>query len=259
MGSNPIWFACDKLNSQKFRTHTLLICINREYEMKLKEKERAIYLRKVEGKSLGQIAKELGIAKSTASLWLKSIKLTKTQLKSLDKQNPAKKEFKGKRTVSEFNRKQAQNKRIIYQDIGRKDCKDFNLHLAGCMLYWAEGRKHKNCMSFTNTDPNMMFIFLRFLTELFGVSKEKIKICCRSHILSTKSLNEVERYWLDVLKLDYSNLRKGNVEIRIPKVKKVKYPNGICTITVNDTKLVQRIFGGIKEYIGLKDMELWLN
>lgn len=36
------------------------------------------------------------------------------------------------------------------------------LHLAGCMLYWAEGAKSRNTIEFANSDPNMVRLFCRF-------------------------------------------------------------------------------------------------
>ncbi len=226
--------------------------------MKKEEKEKAIYLRKVEGLSIKQIAVSLGVAKSSVSGWVKDVELTKKQLQKLDTQNPAKRQFVGKRVGGEFVKRKAAEKRVAFQEQGRNDCSDFNLHLAGCMLYWAEGAKNRNGVQFANTDKFMMVLFKKFLNKLFGVSDENILITCRSHVLSPYTLSEVESYWLQQLGINRANLRKGNIETRIPKVKKVKYPFGICTLLVHDTNLVQRIFGAIKQYVGVDDVNLWL-
>jgi hypothetical protein len=226
--------------------------------MKKESKKKAIYLRKVEGLSLGQISTCLGVSKSSVSGWVKNVKLTKNQTLKLLKQNPATKQYNGIRITSDTNRKRAAAARLNYQHQGRRESYDFNLHLAGCMLYWAEGTKSRNSVRFTNTDASMMVLFLKFIREIYGIANDKIVITCRSHVLSPYGLEEVEKYWTKTLGLTDKNLRKGSIETRIPKVKKVKYPYGICSISVNDTNLVQRIFGSIKKYAGISDDNLWL-
>jgi transposase-like protein len=226
--------------------------------MKKESKEKAIYLRKVEGLSLGQISTRLGVSKSSVSGWVKHVRLTKNQVLKLRKQNPATKQYDGVRVTSEANRKRAAEARHSYQHQGRCESHGFNLHLVGCMLYWAEGTKSKNSIRFTNTDAFMMVLFLRFIREVFGVLDDKIIVVCRSHILSHYSLEDVEKYWINTLGLSNENLRKGSIETRIPKVKKVKYPYGICSISVNNTNLIQRIYGSIKQYAGINDENLWL-
>jgi hypothetical protein len=52
-----------------------------------------------------------------------------------------------------------------YQEEGRAKAREGDpLRLAGCMLYWAEGRKHKNALALINSDPDMLMFYLRFLT-----------------------------------------------------------------------------------------------
>lgn len=226
--------------------------------MKEKAREKAIYLRKVEGLSLRQIASKLGVSKSSISGWVKSVKLNKKQTANLAMQNPASKNYKGVRVAAKINKERAANVRLNFQRVGREESHDFNLHLAGCMLFWAEGSKRKNSVIFTNTDLYMMRLFVRFLKEICLVDDTKILVTCRSHILSQHSLEEVEMYWLKALGLKNSNLRKGSMEIRIPKSKRIKCPYGICSVHVHDTKLVQRIFGSIKQYANISDANLWI-
>jgi hypothetical protein len=126
------------------------------------------------------------------------------------------------------------------------------------MLYWGEGTKKRNSVTLTNTDANMLILFVEFLTKIYNVEKDQIMVSCRSHVLSTYSLQEVENYWLKTLGLSNINLRKGSIETRIPKVKKMKYPYGICSVSVHSTNIVQRIYGGIKKYVGINNDDLWL-
>ena len=44
------------------------------------------------------------------------------------------------------------------------------LHLAGCMLYWAEGSKDRNTVKLTNSDPDLVAMFVRFLRSCYAVA-----------------------------------------------------------------------------------------
>lgn len=223
-------------------------------------KEKAIYLRKNEGLSYGEIQERLGaIPKSTLSGWLSDVKLNKKQKHRLKMMNPSINNIYRKKS-GETNSKNHADKRKAFQEQGQEKAKKENkcLHLAGCMLYWAEGAKSRNSIKFTNTDPYMIKLFLKFLYECFNLSSDNIKIICHSHVLSDQTLEDVEEYWIKELDLPKSCLRKGSVERRIPKKKKIKYQNGICSIAVDNTEILHKIYGSIKEYASITDEDMWI-
>jgi hypothetical protein len=41
------------------------------------------------------------------------------------------------------------------------------------MLYWAEGSRERNAIKFTNSDPEMLRFFMRFLRLSFAVPDRK--------------------------------------------------------------------------------------
>lgn len=226
--------------------------------MKSKLKEKAVYLRTVEGLSYNEISDRLGgVSKSTLSGWLSGISLSKKHQKRLDARS-AVNNNEARRKAAKTKSKLWKQKRIAQQNSGREEAGEFDLHLAGCMLYWAEGYKNRNVVGLTNTNPKMLLLFLSFLRTHYDVKNEDIRVLCHSHILSEQTLDDVEKYWIEQLGLPRECLIKGSVEERIPKRKKVKYENGICTIRVNSTEIAQRIYGSIKEYVGIEDGDLWI-
>jgi hypothetical protein len=46
--------------------------------------------------------------------------------------------------------------------------------LAGCMLYWAEGAKARNALKFSNSDPRMLVLLRRFLTDALAIEIDEI-------------------------------------------------------------------------------------
>lgn len=128
-------------------------------------KNKAIELR-TNGKSIREISNLLGVSKSSVSIWCKNIELTDFQKKELDKRNPTSKNYVGEKSSNLISEK-AKSKRIEYQKNGSKLAVGFNLFLAGCMLYWGEGSKNKNCVKITNYDPEMLKFFCQIFERMF--------------------------------------------------------------------------------------------
>lgn len=224
--------------------------------MKEKEKQEARELRK-QGISLNKISEQLGISKSSASLWTRDIELTSQQLEKLYERNPGMLKSNGWQKNADNHRE----KRRYYQKEGRQDAqiKDL-LHAMGCMLFWAEGAKTKNSIIFSNSDPDMMFLFVRFLRESIGVKTEEMRLSVNCHLGNGHTSKQVEDFWLKCLGLPQSCLNKTTINRPSKyskKLKRNKLKNGVCRISVHDTEKTQRLFGAIKEYAGIEN-DNWL-
>jgi transposase-like protein len=58
-------------------------------EMKTEERELARAIRREEGASIKEIARRVGVAPSSVSLWVREIELTPAQKRELLRRNPA--------------------------------------------------------------------------------------------------------------------------------------------------------------------------
>lgn len=216
--------------------------------MKLDEKEKARTLR-MQGLSLKQIAKDLQVAKSSVSLWVRDISLSDEHRQALKKRGGAGTDY-SQRT------KAFRDKRAEYQSYGarlvRVSDPDF---IAGCMLYWAEGAKNKNSLKFVNSDFNMIMFFKKFLEKYFNLGDADFKISL-NFFTDLHSKKEVEAFWLGFLKLPESCLNKSIINYHSNysnKKRKNKLEYGVCALVVNKTYVVQSIFGAIQEYIGFSN------
>jgi predicted DNA-binding protein YlxM (UPF0122 family) len=220
--------------------------------MKAAEKKEARRLRK-EGFSIGEIANKVEVSKSSVSLWVRDIELTKAQKERLQEKSHL---FVSKKNT-EFFRK----KRKFYQDAGKEKAKQGDqLHLIGCMLHWAEGSKERQRVDFTNSDPEMMLVFMKFLRECYEVKDEDISVSIQCYN-DIHTVEEIESYWLNLLHLPNGCLRKTLVN-KYPKISKRKRKSclefGTCKIRVSKVELQQNIYGAIQEYIGFKK-DKWLD
>ena len=149
------------------------------------------------------------------------------------------------------------------QAVGRQRAREQNgLHLAGCMLYWAEGAKDRNSVVFSNSDRTMVVLFVRFLREVMGVAAKDITIRLNVYLTNGLTLREVENHWLWALELPRTSLRKPTLNHSPTSSsgrKRNKLPYGVCTVRVKrSTALIQHIYGAIQEYAGF-DEPRWLD
>ena len=133
--------------------------------------------------------------------------------------------------------------------------------MAGCMLFWAEGSKCRNCVKFANSDVNMVALFKMFLSRCFDVPAERFTLRLNVYLGNDKSLAEIESHWLQALDLPSSCLRKHSIN-HFPTSssgrKRNRLPYGVATIGICDTRITQHIYGAIQEYGGFEEPR-WLD
>jgi transcriptional regulator with XRE-family HTH domain len=227
--------------------------------MKTEEQELARTLRRDEGLSVKEIARRVGVSRSSVSLWVRDIALTDQQRETLRQRNPI---YNAQLRGSSANAELGRMRRRRYQQHGRLLARLGDpFHAAGCMLYWAEGDKgSKNCARLSNSDPQLARFFLNFLRAHFEVPDERVRLTCNLFADHVERQREIEQYWLDTLGLPRSCLCRSIVNVYSKHSKKKrqnKLPYGTCRLVVHDTRIVQSIFGSIQEY-GRFDREEWL-
>jgi hypothetical protein len=227
--------------------------------LKTKERQRARELRAERGCSIKEIAAMLRVSTSSVSLWVRDIDLTREQQRALLARNPAyNRQLKGQAVMSARRRAE----RLAHQEHGRSLARGGDaLHAAGCMLYWAEGSKSRNQVAFSNSDPEMVRTFVRFLRAYFDLRPVDIRVACYLYADHAERQREIERFWLNTTGLPNLSLRKSivNVYSKYSARKRVNVlPYGTCRIVVNRTSVVQSIYGAIQEYAGF-DRPAWLD
>jgi hypothetical protein len=88
-----------------------------------------------------------------------------------------------------------------------------------------------------------------------------MKIHCNLFADHLERQREIEDFWLAVLGLPRSSLRKSivNAYSKYSQKKRInKLPYGTCKLVVHSTQIVQTIYGSIQEYGGFERPE-WLD
>lgn len=218
--------------------------------MKVKEKKEAIQLRKL-GYSLKTITQRLNVSKSSVSLWVRDVQLTKSQLSNLTKRQHARSVVEKRRKTrllnSEVRKSKVINKAVQQiKPISQKD-----LFLVGVSLYLGEGSKKKQgVVEFVNGDPELIMIMMRFFREVCEIqdTKFRIHIHLHCHISPVKA----EKYWSKITGVPRSQFFKTSQQHNISsKSKKDSLPNGTVSIYVCSTQLQLMMKGWMK---GLTDV-----
>jgi transcriptional regulator with XRE-family HTH domain len=227
--------------------------------MKTVERDLARQLRREQGLPINKIARLVGVSKSSVSCWVRDIELTAAQHERLRAMNPAyNRQLNRSKTIAERSRA---NRRAA-QEHGRALARRREpLHVAGCMLYWGEGAKSpKTQVCFSNSDPAMIKLFVRFLNTYFDIEPADIRISGHLFADHLERQRQVERYWLEVAGLSDESLRKSVVNLysRSSKRKRVnKLPYGTCQVVLSRVHVLHSILGSIQEYGGF-ERPAWL-
>jgi len=177
---------------------------------KILEKERAQHLRK-RGLSIGSIANKVGVSKSTVSYWCRDITLSHTQIKHIGEQQ--KKAAIGALLMSAERKRMdriSRTKHLAQRgslDIGKVSKRD--LFLLGLALYWGEGYKKGNDeFGFTNSDPVIIKIIIKWLKDIYGVGKEDLILRVSINQLHIKRERIVTKYWEGITEISKSQFTK---------------------------------------------------
>jgi len=170
------------------------------------------------GLACNEIAAELGVSKSSVSLWVR------------DMPRPERLSFEASRQrqaagVARFwaeERKLREAARVAVStaaanEIG--DLTDREILIAGAIAYWCEGAKNKphrrsDRIDFINSDPRMIKFFLRFL-ETAGVSRDRVVFQISIH--ETADLAATQCFWLETVGIEGAQFNRPLIKRHKPQ------------------------------------------
>lgn len=118
-----------------------------------------------------------------------------------------------------------------------------------CSLYWAEGNKKDFIL--TNTDPELIKVFVNSLRKVLNIENDNIKVSLRLYedINKDKSLN----FWSQIVGIPRDKFLSINV---LPGKKKGKLEYGMCRVrVVKGGDLLKKVMG-INQTIAKKFVEI---
>ncbi len=171
-----------------------------------------------QGLDYKQIAAELGVSKSSVSLWVRDL----PRPPGLSYEECRKRAAEGvrrywaaERPIREAEREAVRTAAVA--QIGQLN--DREVLIAGAIAYWCEGAKNKpyrrsDRVVFMNSDPALIGLFLRFL-EAAGVERDRLIYQVQIH--ESADVQAAQRYWQIVTEADGAQFRRPTLKRHNPR------------------------------------------
>ncbi len=201
------------------------------------DKELAFSLRK-QGKSYNEICRELRVAKSTLSNWFKGTdfsaaihaELVRLSIRTSTIRMQALNKARGDTLSALYERAEVEAREELLSHAQDP------LFIASVSAYWGEGDKNsKNQIRITNTDPRMLKMFVRFLTQICEVPVEKIRLA----VFIYKDLDDetCRKFWSK-----NTGINSFHKTIVLPSRHKTrKLGHGVCTVVLTNSYLKRKL------------------
>ena len=125
--------------------------------------------------------------------------------------------------------------------------KEKELLIAAIMLYWGEGSKRNSqCVAFSNNDPKMIQLFLKFLREICGIHENRFRVFL--HLYPDQNEKELKKWWSEITKIPLIQFRKSHIHKGKQGTYKKKSKCGTISLRYCDKKLLNQILQWIDEY-----------
>lgn len=209
-----------------------------------KIKIRAEQFRK-RGISIPKIAERLGIARSTIFCWVRNVKLPFYLQERLERNSVRGRE----RGIQIIKARHKLRRRALEQESERiakpvldampSSSADF-WKLCAALLFWCEGSKCdlSKCISFANSDPNLMRLFLHALRSGFKIEEKRLRV--QPHLHEYHDEAQQRQFWSRVTGVPLSQFNKTYQKPHTKKRIREGYP-GCISLRYYDSRVAQHL------------------
>jgi len=170
------------------------------------------------GQDYEEIAAALGVAKSSVSIWVRDLPRVTRFSTAEGRERSAegtRRYWAARRLAKEAGRTAA--RATAASRIGALTHRE--LVIAGAIAYWCEGSKNKpgpwnDHVAFTNSDPALIRLFLRFL-QATGTPREDVTF--RIYIHESADVTSAQRFWLGATGASPDQFRTPTLKRHNPK------------------------------------------
>ena len=211
------------------------------------ERAKARELR-MQGLNYNRIAAELGVSKSSVSLWVRDLPRPESLSYEECRRRAAegvRRYWAAERPVREAQRQAA--RAAAAAQIGPLN--DREILIAGAIAYWCEGAKNKpyrrgDQVIFMNSDPALIRFYMRFLA-VAGIEPGRLR--CRVQIHENADAEAAQQFWLAVTGLRAAQFRRPALKRHNPKTVRKNtgddYHGCLRIDVLRDTSLYRKIEG----------------
>jgi hypothetical protein len=184
------------------------------YRGKLAEQQRARELRAAAW-TLDDIAAELGVAKSSVSIWVRDVDFEPQPRRTGRRREP---NALQRRKQAEIDELLAEGRERIGRLTGRE------LLIVGTALYAGEGTKVDGEVSFANTDPRMIQLFCTWLRRCFVIDERRLRV--RLYLHQGLDVDAAIAHWSEVTGIAPTQFTKPYRAVPDPTIRSAKHVYG---------------------------------
>jgi hypothetical protein len=203
------------------------------YRGKVEEQAEARRLR-AGGRTLLEIADELGVSKSSVSLWVRDVPLPP---------RPARRSGPRRRAPNALQRRKQDEIDALLEEgrrrIGHLSEKEFLV--AGAALYAGEGAKTGNTVKLANSDPRMVAFFCAWLRHHFEIDERRLRISLYLH--QGLDLDAAIAFWSAVTQIPPTQFTKPYRAVPDPTIRRSKHPRGCASVVYSSTSVHRAVMG----------------
>jgi hypothetical protein len=201
------------------------------YRGKVREREEARRLRAA-GRTLQQIAEELGVSKSSVSLWVRDVPFTPSKRRWGPHRRPNPASVRKQVEIAECD------------ELGRErigSLSDDAFLAAGVALYAGEGAKRDGEICFANTDATMVSFFCSWLRHFFEIDESRLRV--RVYLHEGLDLDAAQLHWSKVTGIPRSQFGYSYRAPADPSIRHNKHEFGCVYVRYCCTRTHRRIMG----------------
>ncbi len=198
---------------------------------KVREQHRARELR-AEAWTLVEIAEELGVSKSSVSVWVRDVDFEPRPRRTARKRGPNKLE----------RAKAAEIERCRVDGIARiGELTDREFLMAGLGLYAGDGAKMGGMVSFANSNPGLIAVFCRWFRTYFEVDESRLRV--RLYLHDDLDLDAAESFWSDVTGVPRRQFHAAHRPPATSTIRTNRHEHGCCHVRYGCTSSFRRLIG----------------
>jgi hypothetical protein len=171
-----------------------------------------------QGLAYNEIAAELGVSKSSVSLWVRDL----PRPEPLNYEAFRERHVAGVRRWWAAERQVREARRVAARAAAATEIGELNdreIIIAGAVAYWCEGAKNKpdrryDRVVFTNSDAGLSVLFLRFL-DAAGINRDRLIYQVQIH--ESADVRAAQEYWLSVTGADPVQFRRPTLKQHNPR------------------------------------------
>jgi transcriptional regulator with XRE-family HTH domain len=204
------------------------------YRGKVEAQEHAREMR-ARNMTLQDIATELGVAKSSVSLWVRDVPFTPSKRRTGPQRRPH----------PAHEAKLAQIATLDAEGVERIGIlSDAAFLAAGVALYAGEGTKRDGAVRFANTDPTMVQFFCAWFRRFFEIDERRLR--GRVYLHHGLDLAAATARWSEVTGIPIQQFRKPYRAVPDPTIRRNKHEFGCAYVDYSCSRTHRQVMGLVR-------------